>query len=169
VFTKPKLDHRDEQPYMGIRTQVPIRRMKKIIPKSLTELFDWLGKRDVDPAGPPFIRFHVIDMEKDMDIEVGVPVASLLESDGDIQPGVLPAGEYASLIYTGVKNGIKGNIALLEWAKAQGIEWDRWDDEKGDAFGGRYESFITDPKDQPDQAKWETEVAIRLADAHPAK
>ena len=33
-----------------------------------------------------------------------------------------------------------------------------------DGFGARYESYLTDPADEPDMAKWETEVAIRLAD-----
>ena len=36
--------------------------------------------------------------------------------------------------------------------------------EKGDAFGARLESFLTNPDEEPDRAKWETEVAIRLAD-----
>jgi hypothetical protein len=53
---------------------------------------------------------------------------------------------------------------LLDWAKSKGLAWDRWDDEKGDAFGGRYESFLTDPAEEPNPAKWDTEVAIRLAD-----
>ena len=35
---------------------------------------------------------------------------------------------------------------------------------KGDAFGSRVEFFITDPDDEPDPKKWETQVAIRLAD-----
>ena len=167
IMTEPKLEERSKQPYMGVRTQVPIRRLKNVIPKLLAEVFDWLGKQSLDPTGPPFIRYHVIDMQGLMDVEMGVPVASILSGDGRISPGVLPAGRYASLIYTGLKNGIKGNAALLDWAKEQGIRWDRWDDEKGDAFGSRVEFFITDPDDEPDPKKWETEVAIRLADGQP--
>ena len=63
----------------------------------------WTGwaKQSLDPAGPPFIRYHVIDMQGLMDVEMGIPVASILSGDGRISPGVLPAGRYASLIYTG--------------------------------------------------------------------
>jgi effector-binding domain-containing protein len=118
----------------------------------------------VAPAGAPFIRYHVINMQAKLDIEVGAPVAGPLPGDGRVKAGVLPAGRYAALVYTGVENGIKGNQALLDWARAKGIRWDRWDDENGDAFGARYESFLTNPADEPDPAKWETEVAIRLAD-----
>jgi hypothetical protein len=75
---------------------------------------------------------------------------------------VLPAGRYASLIYTG--SGYAGNKALVDWAKANGIAWDRWNDAKGDAFCSRYESYLTDPKVEPHKTKWKIEVAIKLAD-----
>jgi hypothetical protein len=44
------------------------------------------------------------------------------------------------------------------------IRWDRWDDEHGDTFRTRVEYFLTNPDEEPDSKKWETEVAIRLAD-----
>src|SRR5262249_14780786 len=131
------------------------------------EMFAWLGARGVTPAGAPFIRYHVIDMAALMDVEVGVPVANVLEGDGRVCAGVLPAGRYAVLIYTGVKNGIAGNAVLIDWADEQGIVWDAWDAEKGQAFRGRYEVLLTNPEEEPDQEQWETEVAIRLADQQP--
>jgi DNA gyrase inhibitor GyrI len=78
-----------------------------------------------------------------------------------VKAGVLPAGRYASVVYIG--NGLTGNKTLIEWAKASGILWDRWDDAKGDAFRSRYESYLTDPKLEPRKTKWEVEVAIKLA------
>ena len=130
-----------------------------------------MDKQGVAPAGAPFIRYHVINMAANMDVELGVPVASAIASaeagDGRVRAGVLPAGRYAALVYTGVKNGLQGNKVLVDWAKEQGIEWDAWDAENGHAFRGRYESFLTSPDEEPDQAKWETEVAIRLADKQP--
>jgi effector-binding domain-containing protein len=164
MIGEPKLDERSEQPYVGIRSQVPISKLKKVIPQSLDELFPWLAKQGIEPAGAPFIRYHVINMEGKMDVELGIPVAKAMAGEGHITPGILPAGRYASLIYQDIKNGIKGNAALLEWGAAQGLKWDRWDDPKGDAFRSRYESFIADPANEPDPAKWDTEVAIRLAD-----
>jgi effector-binding domain-containing protein len=164
MIGQPGLEDRREQPYVGIRTQVPMRELGKTIPGLLDELFPWLGQRGVEPDGPPFIRYHVIDMEALMDVELGVPVATAPPGDGRVSPGVLPAGRYAALIYTGVQNGIAGNKALLDWGTQQGLAWDRWQVEAGDAFGARYESFLTSPEDEPDPGKWETEVAIRLAD-----
>jgi effector-binding domain-containing protein len=112
------------------------------------------------------MRYHVIDMAGEMDVEVGVPVADA-QGDQRAVAGTLPAGRYASLVYSGV-DGVEGNKALIDWAAANNISWDRWDDPCGDAFRSRVEYFLTDPDAEPDQAKWETEVAIRLADEQPA-
>ena len=57
-------------------------------------------------------------------------------------------------------------MQLIAWAAAQGIQWDRWDAELGDAFGGRVEFMLDGPEDDPDPANWKTEVAIKLADDH---
>jgi hypothetical protein len=87
-----------------------------------------------------------------------------LDGDDRVSAGTLPAGRYASLVYTGVGRGYSGNKALLDWGASEGLKWDRWATDKGDAFGGRVEFFLTDPDEEPDREKWETEVAIRLAD-----
>ena len=167
IVIPPKRETRSEQPYMGIRTQAAVEALPQSIPQLLGELFAWLGKQGIAPAGPPFMRFHVINMETQMDIELGVPVASALAGDVRVCPGVLPAGRYATLVYAGVKNALPANKVLIDWAKEQGIKWDAWDVENGHAFAARYETFLTGPDDDPDQAKWETEVAIRLADNQP--
>ena len=163
--TQPKIDERAEQPYMGIRTQVSIEQMGDgLVPQLLGETFGWLAEHGIEPAGPPLMRFHVINMEGLMDIELGVPVAQTAAGNGRVEPNTLPAGRYASLVYTGVQNGIAGNKVLIDWAKAQGLEWDRHDAPNGDAFASRYESFLTGPEDHPDPAEWDSEVAIKLAD-----
>jgi effector-binding domain-containing protein len=167
MIMEPKLENRNEQPYVGIRTQVPMRKFKTVIPQLLGEVFAWLEKRGVAPAGAPFMRFHVINMAAKMDIELGVPVATAVPGNDRVSAGVLPAGQYASLVYTGVKNGIKGNAALLDWGVEKGLVWDTWVAENGDGFGARLESYLTDPDEESDQAKWETEVAIKLADKQP--
>ena len=159
----PRIDTRAAQPYMGIRTQTPMKGMFKVVDKLFKELNAWAKKQGLALAGPPFLRYHVIDMAGEMDIEVGWPVAEALAADGRVGPGVLPAGRYASLVYSG--SGLAGNKALIVWAKANGIAWDRWDDPRGDGFRCRYEAYLTDPKVEPHKTKWDVEVAIKLAEA----
>lgn len=163
--TAPKIDERAEQPYVGIRVQVPMSEMSQgLVPQLLGETFGWLREHDIAPDGPPLMRFHVINMEGNMDIELGVPVAKAAEANGRVQAGSLPAGRYASLVYTGVMNGIPANKILIDWAAEQGLVWDNYDSPNGDGFVSRYESFLTGPDEDPDPANWDTEVAIRLAD-----
>jgi effector-binding domain-containing protein len=136
-----------------------------IIPQLLDEVVGWLGQQGTQPSGAPFIRYHVIDMADKLDIEMGWPVATALTGNGRVRAGVIPAGRYASLVYTGPYDGLmEANRVLIEWAKAKGIAWDRWDDPNGDAFRSRIETYFTDPAEEPDPQKWETEVAIKLAD-----
>jgi effector-binding domain-containing protein len=160
--TEPKINYRPEKLYMGIRTQTPMKGMFKVIDKLFKELFAWAEQQKVKPAGPPFLRYYVIDMAGEMDIEVGIPVETTWPENERVSAGVLPAGRYASLIYIG--SGLTGNKTLVEWAKANGIAWDRWNDPKGDAFRSRYETYLTDPDVEPRKTKWEIEVAIKLQD-----
>lgn len=163
MITEPKLENRHEQHYVGIRTQATLQEMGSgLIPRLHGEVFAWLKNQGVTP-GAPFLRFYVINMESKLDIEMGWPVASALSGNGRITAGVLPAGWYATLVYTGLEHGIEGNKALLDWGAAKGLVWDKWEEINGNAFGSRFESFLTDPQDEPDPAKWKVEVAIRLA------
>ena len=74
------------------------------------------------------------------------------------------AASLHTLIYRDVARGLEANKALLDWGAQQGLVWDSWPEGNGEGFGARLEVYLTDPKDEPDLAKWETEVAIRLAD-----
>jgi effector-binding domain-containing protein len=159
---KPKIDTRPKLVYMGIRTIAPFKGMPKVIDRISRELNAWIGENDIQPAGPPFLRFHVIDMRGFMDISFCYPVRKALPDDGDIKADFIPAGKYASLIYSG--GGISGNRALIEWVRAQGMDFDRWDTEQGDNFAGRYETYLTDPKIEPRKSRWKIEVAIKLAE-----
>lgn len=162
--TKPVIDERPERYTAGIRLKAAIRDFKRVIPQTLGDVFAWAEEHGVRRAGAPYMRYYVIDMEGQMDIELGIPVSEPIQPNGKVTPGVLAAGRYASLIYTGRDRGYSGNKALVEWVQKHGLKWDAWDDPAGHAFAGRYESFLTDPAEEPDPKKWQTEVAIKLAD-----
>ena len=164
MVTEPKLEERPAQPYVARRTQVTLQELGTVIPQLHSEVYAWLRQQGIAPAGAPFIRYRVINMMAELDIELGVPVASSVAGDERICADVLPAGRYATLIYTDVARGIEANAALLKWGAQQGLVWDMWTAENGDRWGARLESYLTDPQEEPDPTKWETAVAIRLAD-----
>jgi len=164
MITEPKIETRKEQGYVGIRTQVPMQKFPEVIPQLIGETAAWLEKQGAVPSGAPFMRYHVIDMQGEMDVELGWPVNTTLSGDHRIINGIIPAGRYGTLIYTDVTKGIEGNRALIEWAKAEGIEWDAWDVEAGHAFRSRIEFFLDGPDDDPNPTNWRTQVAILLSD-----
>jgi effector-binding domain-containing protein len=168
MISEPKLSDRTEQHYVAIRTQVPQQELGTVIPQLIEEVFAWLTKQGVAPAGAPFIRYHAINQTMtSLDVELGEQVATPLLGQGQIHPGILPAGRYATLTYTGPKNGLQANATLIAWGAKQGLVWDSWAVENDEGFGGRFEFFLTGPAREPDPEKWETEVAIRLADHQP--
>ena len=85
-----------------------------------------------------------------------------LPGDGHVKPGLLPAGRRAILIYIGL--GLAANKALQESIRANNPQLDKWIDPKRDAFGCRYEAYLTDPKVEPRKKQWEIELAMKLAD-----
>lgn len=164
-FTEPRIAQRGDQPYVGIRTRVTMRDLDAVIPQLVDEVEAWLRQQGVQATGAPLIRYHVIDMDTELDITIGFPVSGATVGDERIVAETLPAGRYASLIFNGVENGIAGNGALIDWIAAQGLQMDRWDAARGDAFGGRVEHLLDGPDDDPDPSNWRSEVAIRLAGA----
>jgi hypothetical protein len=136
------------------------------IPKSLNAVRAWLEKQGVALAGTPFIRYNVIDMERELDVEIGWPVAIRMMGEEPISAGVFPAGRYATAIHTGPYDELMAATAsLLDWAEKHGIVWDCWPTDKGEAWGARFEFYPTDPVADPDPAKWQTELVFKLADS----
>ena len=160
---EPKIEERAARHYAGIQATVPMDGISAAVDQAFPELFGWLAGTGTAPAGPPFIRFLVIDMEALLQLELGVPVAGPVPESGRIRPGVLPAGRYAVLRHTGNYDGlIDANAALQRWAQDHGLDFDVTDTPEGSAWGSRLEEYITDPSKEPDPAKWETDVAYRI-------
>ena len=161
----PEVTQRAAQPYAGISKWVAMSAVGSVA-DHIPEIFGWLGARGIAPAGPPFFRYHVIDMERELLVEAGVPVASAVgEDDGQIRGGTLPAGRFAVMTHTGAPETLVGaTAALLDWAEARGLAWDVSQTDEGEKWGCRLENYLTDPAEQPDMSKWQTELAFRLAD-----
>src|SRR5262249_26339378 len=149
-----------EKIYMGIRIQTPYSGMRVAIEKIRKELEAWFKEKGIEASEPPFLRYHCIDMKDEMDMEYGIPVKVAYPSEGRIKSGIVPAGRYVSIIYSG--GGYQGNKTLVEWIKKNDIPIDRWDSEKGDNFASRYEQFLTDPKVEHRRTKWQILLAFKL-------
>jgi effector-binding domain-containing protein len=161
----PVVAERPAQPYVAIRAQVTMTTMDDILLPLQAEVFAWLRERGIPAAGPRFWKFNVIDMARFLEVEAGVPVAAPVDGDDRVLAGVLPAGRYATVRYTGNPDDPVAVIASLrEWATQAGLTWDMTNTPDGERWAARLEISETDPADEPDMTKWITQLAFRLAD-----
>jgi effector-binding domain-containing protein len=166
MITTPKIEDRPEQQLRGdpsFCTDGGDRRVRRrVFPGGIRHL----ERHGVHPAGAPFLRYNLIDMEGALEIEAGVPVPVAVGEEGRVFAGVVPAGRYGTLTHTGDYEGlVDANEALQEWARTEGLGWAMTPTEHGDRFESRLEVYLTDPSTEPDPAKWETEVAYLLAES----
>jgi len=106
-------------------------------------LFGQLAERGAEPAGPPFIRYLSVGSE--LEIELGIPVA-----DGE---RALPAGRWIVALHVGHFDGLRdAHAALQDWAQGEGLAWSEF-----------CEQYLTNPREEPDSSRWETELAYLIA------
>jgi effector-binding domain-containing protein len=159
-ISEPKLVERPEQHYVAIRKLVTMAEIGSTLPPLIGDVFAWLTKKGIQQSGAAFWRYNVVEMDKKLEIDVAVPVASAVKGDGEIIADVLPAGTYAMMLHTGHPSELEeATRNLLDWAKENKVEWKM----NGERWGGRVEWYYSDPDTEPDMTKWETELAFLTA------
>ncbi len=160
----PQIVEREEQPYVAVRGVVTMETIPEIADR-FPEVFAWLGKNGITPADAPFFKYNLIDMERHLEMEAGVPIDASVAADREVLVGVLPAGRYATVSHVGhPQELVEVTRELLEWASAEGLAWDMAATDKGDRWTARLELLLTDPSVEPDMNKWETRLMFKLAD-----
>ena len=136
------------QPMVSIRTSCKVVEIGPVLAEILPEVFHYLDKRGVRPAGPPFTRYHSFD-GNDCEIEAGMPVAEPQPGEGRVTAGELPGGTVASTVHVGPYEELpSAHDAVDAWLKKNGKE----------SRGPQWESYITDPGEEPDPHKRKTEL-----------
>jgi hypothetical protein len=163
TYPDMSVQDRAEQSYVGMTASVTMGDFSPVTDR-MPEIFGRLAERGIQPAGPPFFRYKVIDMERELVVEAGVPVAEPLVVDG-LDADVLPAGRYVETTFTGHPDKLITVTAdLLRWADDQGLFFEHHADPHGDVWECRLEFYETDPAVEPDMNRWTTTLAFRLAD-----
>src|SRR5882672_5151858 len=103
----PTIVELPDRAYVGLPGTVTMSTVGRIATR-YPEVFGWLRARGIEPAGAPFFRYNVIDMERELELKVGVPIASAVPGDGEIIAGVLPGGRYATVTHVGHPKGLYG-------------------------------------------------------------
>jgi RNA polymerase sigma-70 factor (ECF subfamily) len=163
MAAEPGIVQRTEQPYVAIRAFVTMQTFGEVVPGLHPEVRRWLRTQGVPPAGQPFCKYNVIDMDRQLEVEAGFPVAAQVTGEGRVLAAVLPAGRYATLWYTGHPDGLIGAVQTLrDWAAQQGLAWDVTSTPDGERWGCRLEFYHDEPGQ--DMSEWKTGLAFKLAD-----
>jgi effector-binding domain-containing protein len=147
--------------YLGIRFETPFDGMFAVATKALKELRKWCKENSLADEGPYFMRYYHCDMKSIMDVEVGLITNSGLAGNERVKPGALPKGKFATLIYKG--NGLRGNQALMKWAKDNGVNFDPIDANLAESYVCRYEAYLTDYRVESRKLLWDVELSIKIA------
>lgn len=95
----------------------------------LERVWAHLARQEHVTVGPPIARYHAFD-EREIDVEVGFPVAELVPTEGPIQIGDLPGGPAATVLVTGPYVQLpEAYDAIRQWMRengrvAEGAPWD---------------------------------------------
>jgi effector-binding domain-containing protein len=162
---KARIEARPAQPYAGVRRTVPMAGIAGAVDAGFPLLFGWLAARSLAPAGAPFIRYRVVAMEAELELDLGVPLSAPVAGDDDVVTDELPAGPWAVLRHTGPYDGLMAaNAEVQRWAADHGVTLATTIDPDGtERWPGRIEVYLTNPSEEPDPAKWEVDVAYLVA------
>lgn len=163
MLSKPKYEEREQQPYVAIREEATLDALPTTLPSLFHEMSAWLDERGIERSGVPFIRYVVIDMPARIEVDVGTPVRGEVPADERVSHGAFPAGRYVTAIHTGPYDQLEEATAkLLAWADDNGVVWDVRSGENGDEWAARTEFYLTNPLEEPDPQKRETELAFKV-------
>lgn len=120
MVTDPEIKTLPAQPTLVVRTHAPVKQLGQVVGAAFGAVIQYLGELGEQPAGPSFAVYYNSDMQN-LDMEIGFPVARALPGNGEIQAGEIPAGRYATCLYTGpYSNFAEAYAALSKWLEEQG-------------------------------------------------
>lgn len=113
-----------EQPTLMIRTTTTIAELPHVIGGSYRKLAAYLARDKKTLSDVPYVRFLNFE-PKQLEVEIGFPVATPLQGDGAIVSGNIPAGLYAFCMYLGAYNQMEPVYAEMDqWIADNGYQTD---------------------------------------------
>ena len=139
------LEDRSPQPVLSIRQTIRVDEIAERHGESLRELWGAMRAHAVAAVGPPFVRYHAFG-ETETDVEVGIPVADRVASEGPIIAGELPGGAVIRTWHIGSHDRLgEAYSRLHSWLGEHGRE----------PAGAAWEVYWwIDPSTDPDPANW---------------
>jgi len=145
---KVKIKKMKARPIVSIRYKCTIPELSQKLGQTMMNVINYLGTKNIPPRGAPVAIFHET-RDQQTDVEAGIPVAGPIEVEGQIKNSQTPEGKAAFTLYTGGYDKIAPAYdTITSWLQEKGIK----------GSGVWWEIYLSDPRKEPDQNKWKTEI-----------
>lgn len=144
------IERQSTQPTMCVRTHAPASRLPELLAQAFGDIMTAVAAQGAAVSGTPYVAYRNMNME-DLDLEIGFPVSKALAARGRVEPGELPAGDWASTMHIGPYSDVGPAWNELQgYIRAQG---------RATAPVG-YEFYFDGPETPPERIR--TRVAFPL-------
>jgi effector-binding domain-containing protein len=135
------------------RAEVPMEDLPAAFERGFHASFAAAEDQGVAVVGPPF-GFYPRMPADTVEVLVGFPVAGAITPTDEVTDFELPGGPAVVGVHVGSYDGLSTTYdELAAWAAAEGIT----------LADQMWESYVSDPEEQPDPATWETRIVWPLA------
>lgn len=111
---KPAMIERAAQPYVAIHERLLRESLGDVAPGLLSEVYEWLATNGIAAAGPPLIRYLIVDYNSgEVEVDVGAPVATMVPGHLRVHSNEIPGGAYATVVHQGSYANLMETTAKL--------------------------------------------------------
>lgn len=136
-----------------MRREIEMKDMGTAMGELLTNTGKFVSDSKIETNGQPLTIYHKYEPPF-VDMEVGHPVKEKSEGKGEIQYTLIPKSKALKIVHYGDYADLHISYReVAEYMKNNSIE----------ASGPAWERYISDPRNEPDKSKWQTDIC------HPIK
>jgi AraC family transcriptional regulator len=137
-----------ELPIVFVSLRAARHEIAAAIAEGAGKTYSYAQKAGAAIAGHPFTRYLSTGPGL-FSMEIGIPLAAAAPGEGEVKPGVLPAGPAVVAVHAGPYDQLGETYAAVErWMESNSLR----------PAGPPWEWYKTDPAAHPDPKDWRTEV-----------
>lgn len=115
-----EVERRSAQEAAVVRASVRPEEIGAFVGSAFGEVLDALGAQGLQPTGPPFCSYRMLDDH--FDAAAGFPASGPVVPVGRVEPSVLPGGTIATTMHVGPYDQLgEAYEQLMSWMEAEGL------------------------------------------------
>lgn len=136
-----------------VRARVAMSEIASVYERAYRAVIAAVGQQGLTCTGPA-IGYYPAGIGEVMDVEAGFPTDRPIAPTAEVVPSRLPSGRAACTLHVGSYDTLAQTWGeLFAWIQEQGLTPGQ----------GLWECYITDPSQEPDSSRWQTQLFAALA------